>query len=171
MVAYFRRRPYEQDLFVLDEATGRQAFIAPHFPSVHSLPGNAPPVAADGRGGVIIPWIFVSHCWARLDLAKHRVTDIYPTPAVTNADETLSVSVGGNLLFIMHCEEANANYTGIFDLDQKRFYDLPSVPNRWGELSDNCESGNSAAAIANGYFYHIVFHQLAAWTSAEGSQQ
>ncbi len=57
MVEHFRQRPYEQDLFVLDEASGKQAFIAPHFPSVHSLPGNAPPPAADGKGGVFIPEI------------------------------------------------------------------------------------------------------------------
>jgi len=169
VVEFFRQRPYDQDLFVLNESTGKQAFIPPHF-RIQSLTGPVCPPVADGRGTVIIPWAFINHGWARLDLKKQRIVEMIVPPRPTNADETLNVSVGGNLLFIMHCEEGNANYTGIYDLDGRKFIELPGVPNRWGELADNDESGGQAASISNGCFYHIVFHQLAAWTSAAGEE-
>jgi hypothetical protein len=170
VVQHYREKPYDQDLFILDEATGQPAFLPPHF-AIHSLPGPVCPPVADGRGAVVLPWTFLNHGWGRLDLQKQRIVEMIVPPRITNADETLNVSVGGHLLFIMHCEEGNANYTGIYDLEAKKFYDLPGVPGRWGQLADNCESGGNAASIANGFFYHLVFHQLAAWTSAEGGSQ
>lgn len=170
-IQYFKDRPEEQDLFALDEATGRRAFIPPHV-HCQTLPlhEQACPPVADGRGGVIIPWHFINFGWARLDLERRRIIEMIVPPRPTNPDETVNVSVGGDLLFIMHCQEGNASYTGVYDMKTKEFHGLPRAPNRWWRLTNNCQSGNNAASIADGFFYHIVFHQLAAWTSAGGGK-
>ncbi len=75
----------------------------------------------------------------------------------------LNVSVARNLVFIFHCEEGNANHTGIYDLAAKQWLTFPSPPNRWGDLADNLQTASHAVAIADGRFYHIAFHQLACW--------
>lgn len=169
LVAHFREKPYDQELFILDEATGKQAFIPPHFATL-SLPGPVPPPCADGRGGVIIPWIFVTHCWARLDLAKQRVTEIILPPRMQNGDNNSNFSAAGNLFFNA-CMLGGHHHHGSFDLEAKTFSALPRAPGYWGQLSDACESGGNAASIANGFVYHVDLHQLTAWTTAEGDKK
>ncbi len=88
-----------------------------------------------------------------------------------NPDETVNVSVGGKLLFIMHCMESNAQYTGIYDQEKRICYELPAGRSGGRSLCECCQSGNNAAATADGYFYHIIFHELCAWTSAEGDRK
>ena len=72
---------------------------------------------------------------------------------------------------IMHCLEQNCQYTGIYDLEKKVCYDLPGCLERKFTLCDATESGNNAASIADGRFYHIIYHDLWAWTSAEGGRK
>lgn len=164
VVQYYLDHPYEQNFFVLRESDGQQAFVPPHF-HLMTLPGPPPPPVADGRDGVIVPWPFINFGWARLNLQTQRVDQIIVPPRPGNETESVNVSVGGNFLYIFHAQEGNAQYTGIFDLNARVFYDFPRVPNRWGQLTDNNNNGNNSVSIANGYFYHIVFHQVAAWTS------
>ena len=164
VVQYYLDHPYEQNFFILRESDGQQAFVPPHF-HLMTLPGPPPPPVADGRGGIIIPWPFINFGWARLNLRTQQVDQIIVPPRPGNATESVNASVGGNFLYIFHAQEGNAQYTGIFDLNSRIFYDFPRVPNRWGQLTDNNNNGNNSVSIANGYFYHIVFHQVAAWTS------
>ena len=169
VIEHYREHPYDQDFFVLNASDGQQAYIAPHFHCL-SLPGPVcpPPVTADGT--VVIPWIYISHMWARFDLERGRAVEIMCTPRGGNGDETVNVSVGGKYLYIMHCQEGNAQYTGVFNFEDKTWASLPRVQKRWWQMSDNCQSGNNAASIADGRFYHIVFHQLAAFTHDEGGE-
>ncbi len=169
VVEYFRQQPEDQDLFLLDAATGRTRPVAPHF-RVNSMHGPVAAPAMTADRSVVIPWTYVNHGWARLDLEKGRAVEFIVPPRPTNADETLNVSVAGNLVFIFHCEEANANHTGIYDLEKKRWLPVPAPPNRWGELADNLQPASHAVAIANGFFYHIVFHQLAAWKASNSAE-
>jgi len=164
VVEHYRAKPYDQDLFVLDAHTGKQSFIAPHFATL-SLPGPVAPPVADGRGSVIIPWIFTTHCWARLDLQKQRVVEIIIPPRCQNGDNNSNFSVAGNQFFNAHMCGGHHHH-GSFDLDTKKFHELPRAPGYWGELSDACESGGNAASIAGGFIYHINYHQLTAWTTA-----
>ena len=169
VVEHYREHPYDQDLFVLDRKTGRQSFLPPHFHCL-SLPGPVCPPALDAQGRVVIPWIYISHMWAALDLERQLVTEIMCTPRGGNGDETVNASVGGRYLYVMHCEEGNAQYTGVFDFKEKDWVGIPHVPKRWWQMSDNCQSGNNAASISDGRVYHIVFHQLAAFEHAGGNK-
>jgi hypothetical protein len=174
MVKFYQQRPSLRDLFILDEKTGKEAFIAPHWPSVLALPGGAGPAAFDGKQSIILPWRFnaFNAYWGRLDLKRQRFVEVFaPKTIVGNPDETVNVSVGGKVLFIMHCQEGNCQYTGIYDLEKKVCYDVPGRWERQWTLSDCCQSGNNAASIADGRFYHIIFHDLWAWTSAGGGQR
>jgi len=165
VVEHYRKHPYDQDLFVLKESDGKQAYVAPHF-HCSSLPGTTccPAVAADGT--VVIPWIYITHCWARFDLKRQRVVEIMLTPRCNNGDETLNVSVGGRFLCVLHTNEYTeaAAYTGVFNFQDKTWSDLPRrIPRRMWQLTDACESGGAAASISDGQLYHVVFHQLAAF--------
>ncbi len=166
VIEHYKENPYDQDFFVLKAADGKQAYISPHF-HCFSLPGPVCAPAVAGDGTVVIPWIFMSHVWAKFDLEKGRAVEILVTPRYSNGDETLNVSVGGRYLYVMHCEEANAAYTGIFDFETRTWSGLPGVQKRWWQLVDNTESGNNAASISDGKFYHIVFHQIAAFETAK----
>lgn len=171
LVQYFAKWPGRQDLFILQEKTGKQAYIAPHFPNIMSLPGGPGAPAWDGKHSIILPWSFGAFpaYWGRFDLDRQRFVEILPpSPVGGNPDETVNVSVGGHLLYIMHCEEMNCQYTGIYNLDKKQCINLPPAGRKW-EFSAITENGNNAASIANGYFYHLAFHSLAAWTSAAGA--
>ncbi len=167
--AWYRDHPREQDLFMLDVATGRKLPVVPHF-RVNSMHGPVCPPALDPDGLLIIPWTYVNHGWARLDLDQRRAVELIVPPRPTNADETLNVSVARDYVFIFHCQEGNANYTGIYDLAAKEWVDFERPGGRWGELADNIQSGSHAVSIADGRFYHIVFHQLAAWDGRRGKE-
>lgn len=170
LVESLKKQPHEQDLFILDQKTGRQAFTAPHFPGVMSLPGGVGAPAWDGRNSLILPWRFggFDAYWGRLDLDRQRFVEILPPKIVRgNPDETVNVAVGGRMLFIMHLEEGNCQYTGIYDLDKKQCHGLPANGRKW-EFWENAQGGNNAASIADGYFYHIAYHSVGAWTSVDG---
>ena len=168
LVQHYREKPYDQDLFILDERTGKQAFIAPHFATL-SLPGPVAPPVADGRGCVVIPWIFTTHCWARLDLEKQRVVEIIIPPRAQNGDNNSNFSMAGRQFFNAHMCGGHHHH-GSFDFETRTFHALPRAPGYWGQLSDACESGGNAASIANGFIYHVNYHQLTAWTTAQGDK-
>lgn len=162
---YFREHPFEQDLFLLKAATGEKLPVVPHF-RVNSMHGPVCPPALTAEGDVIIPWTYICHGWARMNLATRRAVELIIPPRPTNADETLHVSVAGRYAFFFHYEEGNANHTGIYDLAGRKWLSFPRPPNRWGTLADNIQPGGHAVSIAGGRFYHVVFHQLACWESA-----
>jgi len=169
LVEHYRRKPYDQDLFILDERTGKQAFIAPHF-ATFSLPGPVPPPVADGRGGVVIPWIFVTQCWARLDLRQRGIVQIILPQRAQNGDNNSNFSMAGNQFFNAHMCGGHHHH-GSFDLDARTFHAMPRAPGYWGQLSDACESGGNSAAIANGFIYHVNYHQVTAWATGKGADQ
>ncbi|GAB4561730.1 MAG: hypothetical protein Kow0047_09250 [Anaerolineae bacterium] len=165
---YYTNNPHEQSLFVLNASDGQQAFIPPHFHHM-TLPGPPPPPVVDGlHGGVIIPWTFIGYGWGHLDLQQRRVTYVVIPPGDGgNHDESVNVSMGGPLWFMFHAQEGNAQYTGIFDWTDGQFYTFSNsqVPKRNWQLTDNANNGNNSVSVASGHFFHITFHQLAAWTS------
>ena len=82
-----------------------------------------------------------------------------------NSDENMSLSAAGPLIFAVHWEEGNAQYTGYFNLDTRRWNKLsPAVPSCWGPVGHNAQCGNNAASIAYGLIYHQAFDVLHAWT-------
>jgi hypothetical protein len=62
----------------------------------------------------------------------------------------------------MHTMEDNANYTGAFNLDTRRW---THIGTGWtnGQMSSNTQGGGgNPASISNGIVYHISYHELVA---------
>jgi hypothetical protein len=166
VIEHFTKNPSDQDLFVLDTKTGKQAFVAPHF-RVNSMHGAVTPPCEDISGTLIVPWVHLNQCWARYDIEKNRLVEFIIPPTPTNADENMNVSCGGRYVYIFHTQEGNANHTGIYDLREKAWRDNPSPGVKW---YDNLQSGNHPVSIAAGHYYHILFYTLVARTSQEGAK-
>jgi hypothetical protein len=178
VMADFNAHPkdYTKTLFILDEAAGKEAFAVPHF-SVQTMNGATTPPCVDRDGKLIIPVMFVRSGWGRLDLASRRITDILfdnknldgnplkenETPAgMGNRDENLNVTCTGNAILAMHTMEGNANYTGAFDLDARRWIKINSGYTNL-EMSTNTQGGGgNPASISYGVIFHISFHELIA---------
>jgi hypothetical protein len=86
-------------------------------------------------------------------------------PRPTNADENLNVSCGGRYVFIFHCQEGNANYTGVYDL-RAHIWNSASAPGDNVTWYDNIQSGANPVSIAYGKFLHILFDTLVVKTTA-----
>ena len=158
VIRHFKEMPEDQDMFVLDTRTGKQALIPPHF-RVNSMHGPVTPPAEDVDGYLILPWVHINHCWARYDIERNLLVELIIPPRPTNADETLNVSCGGRYVFVFHCEEGNANYTGVYDLREKRWHRVPGAEVPW---YDNLQSGANPVSIGEGHYFHILFNTLVA---------
>ena len=165
VIQHYQEMPEDQDMFVLDAETGKIALIPPHF-RVNAMHGPVTPPAEDVDGYLIVPWVHINHCWARYDIAKNRLVELLIPPRPTNADENLNVSCGGRYVFIFHCEEGNANYTGVYDL-RKREWNSINTPGDNVTWYDNIQSGGNPASIACSKFLHILFDTLVVKTTRE----
>lgn len=163
VINHFKEMPEDQDMFVLDAKTGKIALIPPHF-RVNTMHGPVTPPAEDMDGHLIVPWVHINHCWGRYDIKRNRIVELLIPPRPTNADENLNVSCGGRYVFIFHCEEGNANYTGVYDLKEKKWTQV-GCPVPW---YDNIQSGGNPVSIAYGKFFHILYYTLVARTTEGG---
>jgi len=150
-IRHFREMPEDQDMFVLDAPTGKQAFIPPHF-RVQSMHGPVTPPAEDRDGYLIVPWVHINHCWARYDIKKNLLVEFLIPPRPTNADENLNVSCGGRYVYVLHCEEGNANYTGVYNLDTKQWTPVRGVvkwyDNKAAEIPPRSPTENSSISFS-----------------------
>lgn len=181
VMARYRANPaaYRKTLVVLDQATGQETLVVPHW-DAQTMHGATPPSCVDRNGKLVVPLYFIRSAWGRLDIASGRIVDILydqtnynggvATPGDTvagmgNSDENLNVTCSANLIFSMHTMESNANYTGAFDLDGRRWtHILPGQRNR--QMSTATEGGGgNPASIADGMVYHISWHELIARTT------
>lgn len=170
---------YTRELYVLDAATGREAYAVPHWIG-QTMNGTTTPACVDRDGRLVVPVPFVRSGWGRLDLTTHRIVDLLydhtdadggpmepgDTPAGSgNPDENLNVTCTGNLILAMHTEEYNANYTGAFDLDNRRWIHIGAGhENR--QMSTNTQGGGgNPASVVDCYVYHITFYELVARTT------
>lgn len=178
VMARYQANPaaFTASLHLLDEETGAETLTVPHF-DTQTMNGATAPPCVDREGRLIVPLLFVRSGWGRLDLDRQRIVDILydhrtlagapmtpdTTPAgMGNADENLSVTCAANLILAMHTQEGNANYTGAFLLDQRRWLPL-GIGHRNRQLSTNTQGGGSQpASVANGMIYHISWHELVA---------
>jgi glucose dehydrogenase len=162
VIEHFTKNPSEQDMFVLDAKTGKQPFVPPHF-RVNSIHGPVTPPVLDAEGTLIVPWVHINNCWGRYDIERNRMVEFIIPPKPTNADNTVNISCGGRYVYIFHCTEGNAQYTGIYDLKAKKFHDFPAARVPW---YDALESGSNPVSIGAGHYYHIYFWTLIARTGA-----
>ncbi len=164
---------------ILGENTGQTAFVIPHF-DTQAHNGAKPPPCVDRDGKIVIPVRFVRSGWGRVDLTTRRYVDVLfdntnysggqvkngDTPrGFGNEDENMTVSCTGNMILSFHYQEGNANYTGIFNLNTRKW---TSIARGWqnGQMFNNTQSGGgNPPTVSNGMIYHISFHELIARTT------
>lgn len=127
-----------QTLFILNQADGAEAFVAPHWTgNTHN--GPVIPVGVDKNNNLIIPVSYFKPDgnwggtgWGKLDLQQQYITELLISSqtyqsggryaGTGNEDETLHVSTTDNLIFTVHVMEGNAHYTGFWDDVNKQWY-------------------------------------------------
>lgn len=144
---------------VFNETTG--APVDMDIPSGAVMNGAASPPAVDAQGRLItgssLPAGAYGSGWARYDMDTGQ-SEMLSTDKEGrgNSDENMTVTVGGGIAYILHLQEANAQYTGWCDLATKT----------WGKISGGLIGGNmtgntqgggaSQGVIAGGALYHVV---------------
>ena len=168
---------FTKTLYILDETTGTELFAVPHW-SNQTMNGATTPPCIDRDGMLVVPVTFIKSAWGRLDLNTKRIVDVLydgfdysgnPVNSINtrpagmgNVDENLNLTCSANMIFAMHTEEGNANYTGAFNLNSRRWIPFSQGPSN-KQMSTNTQGGGgNPASIANGWIYHISMHELIA---------
>lgn len=172
---------YVKNLYTYSENNGQEVLTGPDWVA-QSHSGTVGPPCIDRDGKPIVPLFLARSGWGRLDIASQRITDILfdnrnaydggpivntggynaSVPAgMGNPDENLQVTCVGNMVIALHWMEGNANYTGFFNQDTRRW-----TPLGWGfngQMSSNTQGGiGNPASVANSVIYHISLHELIA---------
>lgn len=173
-----------KSLYILDENSGQEVFTVPHF-DVQSLGGTPQVGCIDKDNKLVMPVTFLRSGWGRLDLnyvgvgstaaSSGRITDIlfdntfYQTNVprgMGNDDESLAPTCVSNMIFSMHLEEANANFTGAFvmepqDPNFRQWIQIqPGYKNK--QITTNNQHSTNPATISNGMVFHIAWNELIA---------
>ena len=149
------------ETFFFEEVTGKLAAIT--FTGGVTMNGAvAPPcVDRDGKlvssGGLKGTW---QSGWCRFDLQTNQHQEISTAKGGRgNRDENMTPSAAGDLIFVMHCQEGNAQFTGCYDLQTKTWTRIRGGP--WMNMTSNTQGGGaSQAVIAAGAMYHVSLHGL-----------
>ena len=149
------------------EPTGEQAPVVIHY-DYQTMNGATAPPCVDRDGHLIIPAPFTSGYttgWGRLDVGSRIVVDILydgTGAGYGNPDENMNLTCTGNLVFAMHTQEYNAQYTGAFDLVNWTWTGIPAGHTN-SQMSTNTQGGGgNPASISDGMIYHVSFHELIA---------
>lgn len=149
-------------LFALAESDGAFNFF-PHAIGI-TMNGTTCPPPVDRDGYLIIPW---ESDWKRLNVDTKQIAATWVRPGVVNPDENMCASTAGNYAILMHTMEANAQFTGVWNLSTNATTGLGKyqADRACGDLSGCFESntqggGTSPAAISNGYIYHNAQNTL-----------
>jgi hypothetical protein len=84
-----------------------------------------------------------------------------------NTDENMIVSAAGDLIFSFHCQESNANFTGVWDMKTRRWQVLAGPGDKsGGAFFNNTQGGGASAAIvSDGMLLHLSYNRITAWRS------
>lgn len=162
--------PAARNLFVLDRRTGRQAVVVPQWVTC-TMNGAPTPPCVDGDGLLIIPVTLHDWRggWGRLDLEKRRVVEVLCEAGpdergrrrgMGNSDENLNVTAAGRLVFAIHTEEGNAQFTGAWHLDRREWTPIGGYYTD-GYFSSNTQGGGgNPMAVADGMLFHTTWNTL-----------
>jgi outer membrane protein assembly factor BamB len=162
----------DKDFFVLNQADGKEAFVVPHWTTT-TMNGAVAPPSVDGDGLLIVPVTIHDWRggWGRLDLAKRRVVELLcegppdkdakKQPAgMGNGDENMLACAAGRLAFVLHTQEGNANYTGVWQLDRRKWEHIQAAHADRFFSSNTQGGGGTPGAIAGGMLYHTSCNTL-----------
>jgi hypothetical protein len=83
-----------------------------------------------------------------------------------NNDENMIATASKDVIFVIHCEEGNAQFTGCYEISKRKWTPIRSGP--WQNFTSNTQGGGaSQAAIANGAMYHVSLHGLRCFRGGE----
>lgn len=161
-----------KSLYLFDAATG-----APKPNVIHSdaitMNGAAAPPCVDKDGLLIMSMPLAQNPsffgWGRLSLSTRQfegaLIDARPTTeppplGFGNIDENMAVTCAANAVLAMHTQEANAQFTGIYD-DAAQTWTRIEPGHASRQLSSNAQGGGAnPASIAGGKVFHISWHEL-----------
>ena len=144
-----------------DEKTGKPAAIT--LTGGVTMNGAVAPPCVDFRGKLVTSgglkdtW---QSGWCRFDLDTRKLEQISTQKGGRgNRDENMTPSAAGRLIFVMHCEEGNAQFTGFYDLRTKAWTRIRGGP--WRNMTSNTQGGGASQAVAAaGAMYHVSLHGL-----------
>jgi outer membrane protein assembly factor BamB len=100
--------------------------------------------------------------WCRVDVASGAIEEISEKKGRGgrgNIDENMIASACRDMIFVMHCEEGNAQFTGCYQVSKKTWTPLHGGP--WGNFTSNTQGGGASQAVfAAGAMYHVSLHGL-----------
>jgi hypothetical protein len=151
--------------------------------------GEKTPPCVDREGKLIVPVLFTASGWGRVDLASQRYIDVLydgknwngqdyiirnannqpvtngSAAGFGNTDENLNVSCTANSILGFHIQEGNANYTGVFNLDTRRWTRIAAGYKNREMFNNNQSGGGNPPTIAGNIIYHQSFNELIARTT------
>jgi len=147
--------------FAFQEATGKPVDLP--LPGAICMNGALPPPCVDGEGQLVTSATnpaMGKAGWARVNVETKAVQYISTqTEGVGNSDENMTPNAAGRLIFVMHCEEGNAQYTGCYDIPSKTWTRIKAGP--WLNMVTNCQGGGASQALAvDGVLLHVSMHGL-----------
>ena len=145
--------PWEATAF--DEKTGQPVELA--IPGGITMNGAVAPPCVDGQGKLVTA---NGGGWCRVDVGSKEIETISVKGGGSgNNDENMIATAAGDLIFVMHCEEGNAQFTGCYDIASKAWTRIGGGP--WQNLVSNTQGGGaSQAAVADGHLFHASMHGL-----------
>lgn len=164
-IATLTNVPEIKDLFVLDEKTGEEAMVVPHW-ACPCMNGAVAPPCVDRDGYLVIGIVLGHSYYGRLDIEKGRLVDI-PWNASGerwgggNGDENIQISAAGDFFQTVHFSGDHwAHKIGAFDLKNRRWHPWPGTP-RKGVMLHNCQgAGGNPVSFADGMAYHQTWHRV-----------
>jgi len=172
-----RAMAFNKNFFALDITTGVDQSTAINLPqdSGQTMNGATTPPCVDGDGRLIIPQDITEtqpvagwtrSGWGRFDLSTQTIQRLVDPNNVLagngNYDENMNVTCVNNLIFAMHTQEGNANYTGVFNLTNITWTPIGTGHTNRQMFTNTQGGGGNPPSISNGWFYHISIHELIA---------
>ncbi len=178
LVASIEKAPPQKNLFVLDQKTGREAFVVPQWVT-NTMNGATAPPCVDGDGLLVVPVTLHDWRggWGRLDLQKRRVVEVLAEEKMVkdgnkrgmgNPDENLCASAAGRLVFTFHTEEMNAHFTGAWHLDRRDWTPVGPYHADRAFSSNTQGGGGNPVSISNGMLFHTSWNTLNARIAGSG---
>ena len=147
--------PWEASAF--EEKTGRPVEL--QIPGGITMNGAVAPPCVDGEGKLVTAR---GGGWARVDADSKAIEEISEKNGRGgrgNSDENMIASACRDVIFVMHCEEGNAQFTGCYQISQKKWTPIRGGP--WHNFTSNTQGGGAGqAAIAGGAMFHVSLHGL-----------
>jgi len=101
--------------------------------------------------------------WGRLNPNSRVLVDLLvenSSEGRGHGDETMATTCTANLIFAVHIQEQNVQFTGAFNLNNNTWTKI-NLGKSNAEMFNNTQGGGAnAVSVANGLFYHISVYEL-----------